>query len=137
MHGRKQPGKIVLGALSDKFGTRLSLLLYSALTIGAVVLMLTVHASFAMYAGAALFGLTYALGTVGVVMMTKDAFGLASYSRTYPTISLAGTLANAVLSSVIGFMYDMSGNYVSTLLFMLVLLGLNTFIIISVYSRKG
>jgi len=129
-------GKIVLGALADKFGSRMSLLFYCALTIGATVVLMLVHTTFGMYIGAALYGLVYALGTVGVVMITKDTFGLENYSRTYPTISLAGTIANAVFSSVIGFMYDLSGNYVSTLILMLVMLGLNTFIIISLYSRR-
>ena len=86
---------------------------------------------------ALVFGLVYSLGTVGVVMITKDTFGLENYSRTYPKISLAGTIANALFSSVIGFMYDMSGNYVSTLLMMIVMLGLNTFIILKVYGRKA
>ncbi|MBQ7992767.1 MAG: MFS transporter [Solobacterium sp.] len=129
-------GKIVLGALADRFGSRMSLLFYCALTIGATVVLMLVHTTFGMYIGAALYGLVYALGTVGVVMITKDTFGLENYSRTYPTISLAGTIANALFSSVIGFMYDLSGNYVPTLILMLVMLGLNTFIIISLYSRK-
>ena len=130
-------GKIILGALADRFGSRISLLLYCALTIGAAVLMMLVHTASAMYIGAGLFGLVYALGTVGVVMMTKDTFGLENYSRTYPKISLAGTIANAVFSSVIGFMYDISGNYVPTLILMLTMLGLNTLIILRVYSGKA
>jgi hypothetical protein len=89
-----------------------------------------------MYVGAALFGLVYSLGTVGVVMITKDTFGLENYSRTYPTISLAGTIANALFSSLIGFMFDASGSYATTLIMMLAILGLNTFIIITAYSRK-
>ncbi|MDO5109047.1 MAG: MFS transporter [Erysipelotrichaceae bacterium] len=129
-------GKIVLGALADRFGSRTSLLLYCALTMSATAILMLVHTTFGMYIGAALYGLVYALGTVGVVMITKDTFGLANYSRTYPTISLAGTIANAVFSSVIGFMYDLSGNYVPTLILMLAMLGLNTFIILSLYGRK-
>ena len=129
-------GKIVLGALGDKLGSRTSLLLYCALTIAAAAILLTVHATFAMYVGAALFGLVYSLGTVGVVMITKDTFGLENYSRTYPTISLAGTIANALFSSLIGFMFDASGSYATTLIMMLAILGLNTFIIITAYSRK-
>ncbi len=129
-------GKIVLGALSDKFGSQISLFLYCALIIVAVVVLWLVHLPFAMYIGAALYGLTYALGTVGVVMVTKDTFGMANYSKTYPTISLAGTLANAVFSSLIGFMYDISGNYATTLLMIFVMLVLCTLIVATVYKRK-
>ena len=130
-------GKIILGTLSDRFGSKLSLLLYCSLTIAAVLLLWLVRIPFAMQVGAALFGLTYSLGTVGVVMVTKDAFGLENYSRTYPTISLAGTIANAVFSSLIGFMFDFSGSYTLTLLMMLAMLVLNTFIILTVYRKKA
>ena len=130
-------GKIILGTLSDRFGSKMSLLLYCGLTIAAVLLLWLVRVPFAMQAGAALFGLTYSLGTVGVVMVTKDAFGLENYSKTYPTISLAGTIANAVFSSLIGFMFDFAGNYVPTLLMMLAMLAVNTFIVLSVYSKKA
>ena len=49
-------------------------------------------------------------------MITRDAFGLANYSKTYPVVSLVGSIANAVFSSVVGFMYDFSGGYTSTLI---------------------
>lgn len=48
-------------------------------------------------------------------MITRDAFGLANYSKTYPVVSLTGNIANAAFSSVVGFMYDFSGGYASTL----------------------
>ena len=129
-------GKIVLGAMADKLGSRISLLIYSALTITAVLLMWLVRIPVSMYAAAILYGLTYSLGTVGVVMITKDMFGLENYSRTYPTISLAGTIANAVFSSLIGFLFDFSGNYTGTLLLMLAMLAVNTVLIFIAYQKK-
>ena len=129
-------GKVVLGAMADKIGTKPALLIYSALTIGATLILWFIHTPFTMYIGACLFGLTYALGTVAVVLLTKDMFGLENYGRTYPTISLSGTIANALFSSLIGFMYDFSGNYTATLLLMLAMLGINTFIIITAYRQK-
>ena len=129
-------GKIVLGARADKLGSRISLLIYSALTITAVLLMWLVRIPVSMYAAAILYGLTYSLGTVGVVMITKDMFGLENYSRTYPTISLAGTIANAVFSSLIGFLFDFSGNYTGTLLLMLAMLAVNTVLIFIAYQKK-
>lgn len=130
-------GKIILGAMADRLGSRLSLLIYCALTITAVVLLWLVRIPVSMYAGAVLYGLTYSLGTVGVVMITKDLFGLENYGRTYPTISLAGTVANALFSSLIGFLYDFSGNYTGTLLLMLGMLALNTVLIVIAYQKKA
>ena len=130
-------GKIVLGAMADKLGARLSLMIYCALTIAAVVLLWLVRIPASMYAGAVLYGLTYSLGTVGVVMITKDMFGLENYGRTYPTISLAGTIANALFSSLIGFLYDFSGNYTGTLLLMLGMLAVCTAAVVIAYQKKA
>ena len=63
-------------------------------------------------------------------------FGPENYSRTYPTISLAGTIANAVFSSLIGFLFDFSGNYTGTLLLMLAMLAVNTVLIFIAYQKK-
>ena len=130
-------GKIVLGAMADKLGSRPSLIIYCALTIAAVVLLWLVHIPVSMYAGAVLYGLTYSLGTVGVVMITKDMFGLENYGRTYPTISLAGTIANALFSSLIGFLFDFSGNYTGTLLLMLGMLAVCTAVVVIAYQKKA
>lgn len=128
-------GKIVLGVLIDKLGAKPSLMLYGILTIAAAAILLLLRSPFMMYVAAACYGLTYALGTVGVVMITKELFGMENYGRTYPLISLFGTVANALLSSLIGFMYDFSGNYVGTLIMFMVMLGIN--LCITLFTLKN
>lgn len=129
-------GKILLGALIDRIGTKLSVLAYCALNAVAVVLMLLVHGPAALYVAAALFGLCYALATVGISMLTRDAFGLANYGKTYPAISLAGNIANAAFASIVGFMYDFSGGYTSTLVMFLAMLAGVVAIVLFVYGRQ-
>lgn len=130
-------GKIVLGALMDRIGTKPSVLLFSALVIASVVFIMLIHIPVSMYVGAALFGLSYALATVAVVMLTKDLFGMENYGKTYPTISLCGTIANALFSSLIGFMYDFSQSYSLTLIVILIMLAINIFIILTAYRSKA
>ena len=130
-------GKIVLGALIDRFGTRRSLLLYLSLVFAAATVFLLVHQSAALIAAAAFFGLSYALGTVGNAMISKDFFGLENYGKTYPKISLASSVANALFSSLIGYMYDFTGGYSLTLLMYMVMLGGGILLVICAYRRRS
>jgi len=130
-------GKIIFGAMADRLGARVSIMIYSALAMASVIIMWLIHIPAMMTIGACFYGLVYTLGTVAVVMVTKDMFGLANYGQTYPIFSLGGTLANAVFSSVIGFIYDFSQSYVPTLLLMLAMLGVNVIIIIVSYAKKA
>lgn len=111
-------GKILLGILIDKIGSKLSILIYSLIALFATGLLFIGTNDLVMLIGGCLFGTSYALGTVAIVMITKDMFGMENYAKTYPTITLTGTVANALLTTGIGFLYDGFGNYTVTLIMM-------------------
>ncbi len=129
-------GKVLFGVLVDKIGARLSILGYSVAILVGVVLMLFVHGPISMLVAAVLFGLSYALGTVGISMTSRDVFGDANYTRVYPTFSLGGNFANAIFSSAIGFMYDFSGGYVLPLWVMLLMTVAAGATIVAAYAKK-
>ena len=129
-------GKILLGALIDRIGTKISVLIYAALVALALVMLLFVHGPIIVVVAAALFGLCYALATVGISMLTRDAFGLENYGKTYPTISLVGNIANASFASIVGFMFDFSGGYTSTLIMFLVMMVALVGTVVFVYARR-
>lgn len=108
-------GKVVLGALIDKIGARISMMIYIILVFIGVIMMLFIPSETVMYVAAACVGLTYSLATVGSVTLSKEVFGMENYGRTYPTINLCGTMCSALFSSIIGFMYDATGGYNATL----------------------
>ena len=112
-------GKLLCGALADRFGARRTLLLLGGLVAASVALMLAVHAGGALLIGAALLGFSYALATVGLVVFTKDVFGLENYGRVYPKLTLGTTVSNALGSSLVGFMFDASGAYTGALAMLL------------------
>jgi MFS family permease len=130
-------GKVLLGALVDKIGAKSSILFYSALVLVAVVLFLFVHGPVVMIVAAVLFGLSYALATVGISMTTRDVFGDENYTRVYPTFSLGGNIANAAFSSIIGFMYDFSGGYTLTLWVMLIMTVVTAGTIVAAYAKRS
>jgi MFS family permease len=112
-------GKILLGALVDRLGARLSILSFSGLIFVSLLMLLFVHNGAALAIAALLFGLCYSLATVGISLTTREVFGPQNYTRVYPTFSLGGNVANAVFSSVVGFLYDFSQGYSLTLWMML------------------
>jgi MFS family permease len=130
-------GKIVLGALIDRLGTRISTLIYAAVVAASLVMLLIIRSPQMLIVAAALCGLCYSLGTVAITMITRDAFGVANYDKTYPTISLAGNFANAIFSSVVGFMYDFSGGYVLPIIVLLACLGTAVAAMLYVYSHRA
>ncbi len=91
----------------------------------------------ALMVAAAMYGLCYALGTVAITMLTRDAFGPENYGRAYPIIGMGGNMANAVFSSVVGFMYDFSGGYTSTIIMMAAMLAASVAIALYVYASKA
>ena len=129
-------GKLILGVIIDKIGCRLATIFYLALALIALVLFLMIHQSGALLAGAVLFGTVYALGTVSLAIMTRELFGAENYSRTYPTVSLAGTVANALLSTVVGFMYDFTGGYTAILIMFVIMLAAAVFIVLRAYAGR-
>ena len=128
--------KVVMGVLIDRIGAKLSSLLYVGCVFAAVILLLVLRVSGVMVVSAGMFGLSYALGTVAIAMLTKELFGLENYGAVYPKVSLVCTVANALLSSVVGYLYDFTGGYTVTLILYAVLLGCAFAAVIIAYGRK-
>lgn len=129
-------GKVLLGVLMDRIGTKRSLLLYGVCVIGALVVLLLGRSAVLATSGALVYGFSYAFAIVGGVMMTKELYGPAEYARVYPLVSLAITIANAAGSSLIGVFYDVTGTYTSTLLLLLAMMAAVVVIILAAYRRS-
>ncbi len=129
-------GKMLFGALVDRIGTKKSIILYTVLLALGFVIMFTMHSDLFMLVGSGLFGLVYALAAVGMVVITKDVYGIHNYAKTFPTINLAGVVSAAAFSSIIGFMYDFTGNYQLPIMIMLVFTVLFGVISLVVYKKK-
>ena len=108
-------GKLLFGMIADRISSKTALRLFSALMLVAL-LMLFIPRPAVLLAASLLAGFTYAVSTVGIVVLTKDLFGLERYDAIYPGLSFAGSVSYAVFSSLIGFMYDGSNSYASSLI---------------------
>ena len=62
------------------------------------------------------------MGSVAIVVATRDLVGLANYNRVYPKVYTVAIIVNAVSGSAIGFIYDAFQSYQIALLSALIIL---------------
>ncbi len=128
-------GKVAIGALIDKVGARIGISIFAVLLAIGAVLLLSASSSAALLAASGLYGLAYSLATVAAAMLTREMFGTEQYSRVYPKVTLVTTIANALGTALIGFMYDGSGSYSSSIVLMLVMVIIAFITIQAVYTK--
>ena len=130
-------GKILLGTLIDRFGAKLSVTIYAAVIICGALLIVFSRTSAILIAAAAMYGLCYSMGTVSTAMLTREMFGSAKYSRVYPKLAMTTTISNAIFTTVVGMLYDMSGTYSAVILFLGGLIVIAFCMVQLAYARKA
>lgn len=129
-------GKILFGALADRFGARnVIAILINVIAVGGLLLLLW-RVPAGLYIGSALFGLCYGIANLGVVTATRELAGREGYNVVYPRVSMLATIANAAGSSLVGFMYDAAGSYDSGLILSIALCLIMTVLILTIYAKK-
>ncbi len=128
-------GKLIFGVLADRVGAKVTVPLYCCLVALSGAAMFLFPLSFVMIPAAGVYGLCYSLSTLSIVMLTKDAFGVEQYAHVYPKVNLGMTISNAVGSSVIGFLFDASGGYLSSLELTLAFLAVAVAMVFLIYFR--
>lgn len=107
--------KLVVGALSDRFGSLKATLVLLAMAFTGNLLLLQTQNPTMLLIAAVLFGACYGLGGVALALVTRDIFGEEDYTKRFPIISFTGNVGAAVAFSAIGYMYDFTGSYRPTL----------------------
>ena len=112
-------GKFVFGSMTDHLGLKRSVLIYgTAIALGILTLLRTASSGLMLFS-AALIGLSYAIPTVGMVMVCRELFSPERYSKIYPKISLCVTAANALAYPLLGVIYDVTHSYDGALILVL------------------
>lgn len=112
--------KVIMGALSDKFGVEKPTIAFGVCTLIGLVLLATVNNELTQLLAAGLIGMVYSLGAVSAVLLSRKVFGDA-YNKYYPTVSLIGTISGAIFASIVGFMYDIFSSYTQAIWMMFIL----------------
>lgn len=130
-------GKIILGVLIDRFGSRVSVSIYAVIVAIGALLIVVSRNSFVLVAAAVMYGMCYSMGTVSTSMLAREMFGSAKYSRVYPRLSMTTTVSNAIFTTVVGMLYDMTGTYTSIILFLACLIMIAFSMIQLAYIKKA
>ena len=129
-------GKILFGFISEKMGSFRSILLYAILGLIGLLLLLLFHTQYTLYIGAALIGAVYCLGSTSIVLATRDLVGLNNYNNVYPKVYTGAIITNALSGSIVGFMYDGTGNYRLALSIASVLMMIMVMVLILAYHIR-
>jgi hypothetical protein len=76
------------------------------------------------------------MGTVGSAMLTREMFGSALYSKVYPKVALATTVSNAIFTTIVGMIYDISGTYTAIIIFMILMITTSFCMMHLAYRKK-
>lgn len=105
-------GKLGLGWLNDKLGTRNSTLAGLSVVIAAFLLLLSAGLGAAVaLVGAFLYGVVMSMVSVSVPLVVRKAFGSKDYSQIFSYITMGTSLIGSIGISIIAFMYDAFGSY--------------------------
>jgi len=104
-------GRILVGVLSDRYGTKL--VLAACLIIKAVVLLCLPRTGgfLASYALGFLYGVSYGGFMVVIPALTSYLFGLSAMGAIFATISIAEGVGFGLGSYLAGYIWDVTGSY--------------------------
>jgi MFS family permease len=80
-------------------------------------------------------GCGYGMGAVGISLMTKSLFGVEGFVHVFPVVSFIATIAYAIATAAIGYLYDITGGYQISFAICLVLAVLDIACILIAYRR--
>lgn len=106
--------KLIIGVLSDKFGPILACSTMIIINITALTLLTFANngvSQIYMLISAFIYGTVYAVGAVGVSLVTRYIFGPERYAYVYGYVSMLVSVGSAFSLTIIGFVYDFFGTY--------------------------
>lgn len=112
-------GKLALGYLSDRIGTRNAIVCIASVGILSIVIMffnsriVSLH-----FFGTFCLGVCTSLATLGAPLAVPARFGMKDYTTIFSYISTVCALASAFGTTVYGFVYDKTGSYNFNLIFL-------------------
>ncbi|MBR0137442.1 MAG: MFS transporter [Erysipelotrichaceae bacterium] len=111
-------GKIIMGSMLDRMGSKISLTVYIFLIISGISIMYVSRSLSLLIAGSFLYGFCYSINTIAITFIIREMFGVELFSKVYPTLSMIVSLSSAIFTTVVGYLYDLFKTY-SVVLIML------------------
>ena len=103
--------KLILGFLSDLFGALKATVAMLAVNTLGIILLIVASSQVYLFGGAFMLGFSFAVGAVGLPLLTKYYFGIELMTDVFPKISFASTIGASISLSLVGYVYDFFGSY--------------------------
>ena len=106
--------KLLIGAMSDKIGSFNACKIMVSINIVSLILLNIINPSqnYAVtLAIAFIYGTVYAVGGVGISLLTRDIFGAKKYASVFPYIYSFSCIGAASSLTIIGFLFDYFKTY--------------------------
>lgn len=129
------PGKLILGAVYDRYGTRAGLLFGNTLFFLSAVTLIFIGNQTMLYVMAVLFGFGTCIGTVTGPVITKNFFGVKHYSEIYGFTTMCTTIGYAVTVPILASIHDLTNSYNAAWILIAVLTLIMTLLLLS--SQKS
>jgi MFS family permease len=110
-------GKIIFGAMTDKFGLRITLLIFLVLFALAFIFWLLFKNPTMMLVAAFLLGTHNALPSVGLPLLARTLFGGKNFSKIWGITHMGSSLVGGFGTAIVGYTYQFTGSYNSAMLF--------------------
>lgn len=104
-------GRLVVGAVSDRFGSRLGVILCFLLTVVSFTLVVFAHSSWMFLLFGGLFGLAYGGEMPLIPGLSTHYFGLKSLGFIVGALIAGGSLGGALGPILGGLVFDLTGGY--------------------------
>ena len=112
--------KLIIGIISDKFGpicASVMMIVVNMISLGMLMAGMPGSNTLILTVGSLVFGSVYAVGAVGLPLLTRHFFGQENYSQAYAKIGFLTSVGSSLSLTLIGYLYDFTGTYLYMLIF--------------------
>ena len=128
-------GALFFGALSDKIGAKISVLIALSFGVAAFTLLLIAPSVMVMIS-MVLFGfMTASMGTMGPLLVS-DVFGRKNYAAIYSIVAMGLAIGSIIGTPLFGFLYSAFNSYIPVIVLLLAMIGLCAGMIFIAYAFK-
>jgi len=104
-------GKTIMGAVTDRIGTRMGIIIGFILVFATLVWLVVIRELWMLYLFAALFAFGYATMVALMSPIIAELFGLSSVGILLGIVNFAATIGCAIGPVLAGWLFDINGSY--------------------------